>query len=59
MILSDLKKIFFFKKKNIIDNIFLVFEIIECIIESDQPMVMLLLDFKKTYKSHGIWVPLD
>jgi len=40
----------FIKRRSIIDNVFLAFESMEWTIESNQPMVvMLLLDFEKAY----------
>ena len=39
----------FIKRRSIIDNVFLAYESIEWAVESAQPMVMLLLDFEKTY----------
>jgi len=39
----------FIKGKSIIDNIFLAYEAMDWAIESNQSMVMLLLDFEKAY----------
>jgi hypothetical protein len=39
----------FIKGRSIIDNVFLAFEMMEWVVESNQPMVMMLLDFEKAY----------
>ena len=39
----------FIKGRSIIDNVFLAFETMDWAVESQQPMVMLLLDFEKAY----------
>jgi hypothetical protein len=39
----------FMKGHNIIDNVFLAFEMLDWAAESNQPMAMLLLDFEKAY----------
>jgi len=38
---------YFIKGRSIIDSVFLAFESMKWAIESNQPMIMLLLDFKK------------
>lgn len=39
----------FLKGRNIIDNVYLVFEMMDWVVESNQSIVMLLLDFEKAY----------
>lgn len=39
----------FLKGRSIINNVFLTFEMMDWIVELHQPMVMLLLEFKKAY----------
>lgn len=39
----------FLKERNIIDNIFLTFKMMDWTLESYQSIIILLLDFKKAY----------